>query len=95
MNINIDKFQIINESDQKIVPMKEVKLVNGGFCELFMKDIMKEKYFLKRILDKEERLRIVAVLSHDAVFEVKGILQLLFMADGGFVIDPTLSKKFI
>ena len=92
-NINIDKFEIINEPDQKLAALKAVKLVHDGVCEMYMKGLLQTKDFLKSILDKEVGLRTGAVLSHVAVFEVKGISQLLFMTDGGFIINPNLDEK--
>jgi len=93
LNIDIDKFKIINEPDQKTATMKAVKLVHDGICEMYMKGFLQTKDFLKSILDKEVGLRTGAVLSHVAVFEIKGIPQLLFMTDGGFIIEPTLEEK--
>ena len=93
LNIDIDKFKIINEPDQKTAAMKAVKLVHDGECEMYMKGILQTKDFLKSILDKEIGLRTGAVLSHVAVFEIKGIPQLLFTTDGGFIINPTLEEK--
>ena len=58
-----------------------------------MKGMLQTKDFLKSILDKEVGLRSGAMLSHVAVFEIKGIDQLLFMTDGGFVIEPSLEDK--
>ena len=60
---------------------------------MYMKGILQTKDFLKSILDKDIGLRSGAMLSHVAVFEVKGIDQLLFMTDGGFVVEPTLEDK--
>ena len=93
LNIDVNKFQIINEPDQKAAAMKAVKLVHDGVCDMYMKGLLQTKDFLKSILDKEVGLRTGAVLSHVAVFEVKGINQLLFMTDGGFIINPTLEEK--
>ena len=92
-NIDIDKFQIINEPDQKAAAMKAVKLVHDGECQMYMKGLLPTKDFLKSILDKEVGLRTGEVLSHVAVFEIKGIPQLLFTTDGGFIINPTLEEK--
>ena len=93
LNINIDQFKIINEPDQKTAAMKAVKLVHDGECDMYMKGILPTKEFLKSILDKEVGLRTGKVLSHIAVMEVKGIPKLLFMTDGGFIINPTLEEK--
>ena len=53
LNIDIEKFKIINEVDQKTAAMKAVKLVHDGECEMYMKGILQTKDFLKSILDKE------------------------------------------
>ena len=92
-NINIDKFEIINEEDPITSSKIAVKLVHDGKADMYMKGILQTKDFLKSILDKDIGLRSGAMLSHVAVFEVKGIDQLLFMTDGGFVVEPTLEDK--
>ena len=92
-NIDISKFEIINEPDPRTAAMKAVKLVHDGKCDMYMKGLLQTKDFLKSVLDKENGLRTGAILSHVAVFEVKGISQLLFMTDGGFIIEPTLEEK--
>ena len=92
-NIDISHFEIINEVDPRLAAMKAVKLVHDGKCEMYMKGLLQTKDFLKSVLDKEVGLRTGAILSHVAVFEVKGIPQLLFMTDGGFIIEPTLEEK--
>ena len=92
-NIDISNFQIINEIDPRKSAMKAVKLVHDGVCDMYMKGLLQTKDFLKSVLDKDNGLRTGAILSHVAVFEVKGIPQLLFMTDGGFIIEPTLEEK--
>ena len=91
--IDINKFEIINEEDPIASARIAVKLVHDGKADMYMKGMLQTKDFLKSILDKEVGLRSGAMLSHVAVFEVKGIDQLLFMTDGGFVIEPSLEDK--
>ena len=93
LNIDLSLFEIINEPDQRQAALKAVKLVHDGYCDMYMKGLLQTKNFLKSVLDKEVGLRTGAILSHVAVFEVKGISQLLFMTDGGFIIEPTLEEK--
>ena len=93
LNIDLSQFEIINEVDPRLAAMKAVKLVHDGICDMYMKGLLQTKDFLKSVLDKENGLRTGAILSHVAVFEVKGIPQLLFMTDGGFIIEPTLEEK--
>ena len=93
LNIDLSSFEIINEPDPIQAALKAVKLVHDGYCDMYMKGLLQTKDFLKSVLDKEVGLRTGAILSHVAVFEVKGISQLLFMTDGGFIIEPTLEEK--
>ena len=93
LNIDLSLFEIINEPDQRQAALKAVKLVHDGYCDMYMKGLLQTKDFLKSVLNKEVGLRTGAILSHVAVFEVKGISQLLFMTDGGFIIEPTLEEK--
>jgi phosphate butyryltransferase len=93
LNIDLSLFEIINEPDHRQAALKAVKLVHDGYCDMYMKGLLQTKDFLKSVLDKEVGLRTGAILSHVAVFEVKGISQLLFMTDGGFIIEPTLEEK--
>ena len=93
LNIDLSLFEIINEPDQRQAALKAVKLVHDGYCDMYMKGLLQTKDVLKSVLDKEVGLRTGAILSHVAVFEVKGISQLLFMTDGGFIIEPTLEEK--
>ena len=58
-----------------------------------MKGLLDTKTFLKSVLDKEVGLRTGNTLSHVAVFEVKGIEQLLFLTDVAFMTYPTLEDK--
>ena len=91
--IDINKFEIINEEDPITSARIAVKLVHDGKADMYMKGMLQTKDFLRSILDKEVGLRSGAMLSHVAVFEIKGIDQLLFMTDGGFVIEPSLEDK--
>ena len=93
LNIDLYQFEIINEMDPRQAALKAVKLVHDGECDMYMKGLLQTKDFLKSVLDKEVGLRTGEILSHVAVFEVKGISQLLFMTDGGFIIEPTLEEK--
>ena len=93
LKIDLSSFEIINEPDPRQAALKAVKLVHDGYCDMYMKGLLQTKDFLKSVLDKEVGLRTGAILSHVAVFEVKGISQLLFMTDGGFIIEPTLEEK--
>lgn len=73
--------------------LKAVKLAHDGVANMYMKGLLDTKTFLKSVLDKEVGLRTGKTLSHVAVFEVKGIEQLLFLTDVAFMTYPTLEDK--
>ena len=78
LNIDLSDYEIINEPDKVQASLKAVKLAHDGVANMYMKGLLDTKTFLKSVLDKEVGLRTGNTLSHVAVFEVKGIEQLLF-----------------
>ena len=93
LNMNMDEYQIIDEPDHWQAALKAVKLAHDGVADMYMKGLLDTKSFLKSILDKEVGLRTGRPLSHVAVFEVKGVKQLLFLTDVAFMTYPTLEDK--
>ena len=93
LNIDLTGWRIINEPDKVQASLKAVKLAHDGEADMYMKGLIDTKTFLKSILDKEVGLRTGKMLSHVAVFQVKGIEQLLFLTDVAFVTYPTLEDK--
>ena len=79
LNIDLSDYEIINEPDKVQASLKAVKLAHDGVANMYMKGLLDTKTFLKSVLDKEVGLRTGHTLSHVAVFEVKGIEQLLFL----------------
>jgi len=76
--------------------MEDLEGAGGVYAvmkELTKKGLLDTKTFLKSVLDKEVGLRTGNTLSHVAVFEVKGIEQLLFLTDVAFMTYPTLEDK--
>ena len=90
LNIDLSDYEIINEPDKVQASLKAVKLAHDGVANMYMKGLLDTKTFLKSVLDKEVGLRTGNTLSHVAVFEVKGIEQLLFLTDVAFMTYPTL-----
>ena len=93
LNIDLSDYEIINEPDKVQASLKAVKLAHDGVANMYMKGLLDTKTFLKSVLDKEIGLRTGNTLSHVAVFEVKGIEQLLFLTDVAFMTYPTLEDK--
>ena len=93
INMDLSKFEIINEPEPASAAKVAVKLVHDGIADMYMKGLISTKDFLRSVLDKEVGLRRGRVLTHVGVFEVKGIDQLLFLSDQAFIMYPTLEDK--
>ena len=93
LSIDLTGYEIINEPDKVKASLTAVKLAHDGVANMYMKGLLDTKTFLKSVLDKEVGLRTGKTLSHVAVFEVKGIEQLLFLTDVAFMTYPTLEDK--
>ena len=93
INMNLDGFEIINETDDYQAALTAVKLVHDGTADMYMKGLIDTKSFLKSVLDKEVGLRTGKTLSHVCVFEIKGVDHLLFLTDVAFMTYPTLEDK--
>ena len=92
-NMDVTQFKIINEVDPIAAAHIAVGLVHNGEADMYMKGLIDTKNFLKSVLDKKVGLRTGRPLSHVAVFEIKGIKQLLFLSDVAFMTYPTLEDK--
>jgi len=70
-----------------------VEEVCGGGAGVLMKGNVTTKTIMQAALDKEIGLATNRLMSHVAVFEVEGFDRIMFMSDGGIVIEPTLEQK--
>lgn len=93
LGMNMDEYEIINETDIVAASLTAVKLVHDGKADMYMKGLLDSKTFLKSVLDKEVGLRTGQPLSHICVFEIPGIDRLLFLTDVAFMPYPTLEDK--
>ena len=91
--MDLTQFKIINEPDPIAAAHIAVGLVHSGDADMYMKGLIDTKNFLKSVLDKKVGLRTGLPLSHVAVFEIKGVEQLLFLTDVAFMTYPSLEDK--
>jgi phosphate butyryltransferase len=91
--MDLTQFKIINEPDPIAAAHIAVGLVHSGDADMYMKGLIDTKNFLKSVLDKKVGLRTGRPLSHVAVFEIKGVEQLLFLTDVAFMTYPSLEDK--
>ena len=93
LNISMDNYQIVHETDKVEACRKAVKLVRDQEADVVMKGIVDTSIILKAVLDKEIGLRMSPVLSHVAVFEVPGYDRLFYLTDAAMNIAPDVETK--
>jgi len=92
-NIDYSRYQIIDEKDPATACLKAVELVSSGKADVLVKGLVDTSIYLKAILDKEVGLRSDKLLSHVALFEVKGYDRLLYVCDVAMNVAPDLAGK--
>ena len=90
LNLN---FKIIHANSSPDAAEIGVKIVSSGDGDILMKGLIKTSILLKAVLNKEWGLRKNKLLSHICAMEVPGVDRLLFVTDGGMVINPSLNEK--
>lgn len=91
--VSLSGMKVVNEPDDMRSAMQAVECVSTGNADIVMKGLINTGDLLRAVLDKTIGLRTGRVLSHLAVFELKGFNRLIGVTDGGMNIVPTLAQK--
>ena len=75
------------------VARQAVALVRQGRAGVLVKGKLDTADLLRAVLDRESGLRAGALLTHVGLFDVPGLDRLLYISDGGVVLNPTLRQK--
>jgi phosphate butyryltransferase len=92
--INLDLFDIVDESDELKAGKKAVCMVRNREAHILMKGLINSASYMRLILDKDEGLLEQGnILSHIAVLESPNYPKLIFAADVAVIPAPDLSQK--
>jgi len=91
--LSLKGCEIIDVSDPVDASRQAAEAARTGDADVLMKGNVKTATIMKAALDDEVGIKTDRLLSHVAVFEVEGFKRVMFMADGGIVIDPDLAQK--
>ena len=91
--IDLSGFKIIDEKDKGKACLRAVELVSSGKAHILMKGLVHTSVLLKAALNKETGLRTGNVLSHVAVFAIKGFDRFIYVTDAAMNIAPDLEQK--
>ncbi|WP_124220357.1 bifunctional enoyl-CoA hydratase/phosphate acetyltransferase [Aquisalibacillus elongatus] len=93
LSLNTDKITLHHATSVENAVDKAVTSVSEERSDILMKGNVATKILLKAVLRKESGLRNGRILSHVAMFEMKGRDKLLFLTDAGMNISPNLEEK--
>jgi phosphate butyryltransferase len=94
LKIDVKKFEIVHEPDEKKSGLAAVKLIMDGRAQILMKGLISTPYFLKAILNKEyDLIKKGTMLSHTALLEIATYDKLLIVSDVAMIPYPELNQK--
>ncbi len=92
--IDVNKFQVIHESNPMQCALKACDMINAGEGDLIMKGLLSTDQYMRAILNKERGLmEKKAVLSHVTVFEIPSYHKLMIAGDVAIIPAPDLNQK--
>ena len=75
------------------VAKKTVELITSGKATVLVKGKLDTGELLRAVLDRDAGLRSGSLLTHVGLFDVPGLDRILYISDGGVVLNPTLRQK--
>lgn len=94
MNIDPNKFTIVNEPEEIKSGLKAVQLINEGKGNAIMKGIISTDNYMRALLNKEVGLVPKgSILSHITVVENPNLDRLLVVGDVAIIPYPDLKQK--
>lgn len=91
--LDISAFTVIHAADERQAAMAAVAAVREGKADMLMKGLLQSSILLKAVLDKERGLRGSGLISHVSVMYSPILDRVLYLSDGGIVLDPDLAAK--
>ena len=91
--IQLGGCQIVAVGSDRAAAIQATKATSAGDADVLMKGVVSTSTLMKAALDSEFGIRTSRLMSHVAMVETDCYKRLLFMADGGIVIEPTIEQK--
>ncbi len=93
INFDLSTIKIIDKKDKNEAIEASIRLIGQGDAQILMKGNVPTANLLKGVLNKEWGLRTGSILSHLALFEIKGYHKILGVTDVAMNIAPDLAAK--
>jgi phosphate butyryltransferase len=91
--IQLGSCEIIACGSDRAAARKATEAASSGDADVLMKGVVTTGTLMKAALDSEVGIKTTGLMSHVAMIETDYFKRMLFMADGGIVIEPDLEQK--
>jgi len=91
--LSLKGCEIVDVDDPSDAARLAAQAASSGTADVLMKGNVTTATIMKAALDKEIGIKTDRLMSHVAIFEVEGYDRIMFMSDGGIVIEPDLEQK--
>jgi phosphate butyryltransferase len=91
--LSLDGCEIIDVPDPTRSARMAAEAASSGQADVLMKGNVTTATIMKAALDDDIGIKSDGLMSHVAVFEVDAFKRIMFMSDGGIVIEPDLEQK--
>lgn len=92
-NLNYSNIRILDIKDAKKAAEESIGLILSGEAHFLMKGMIATSELLKAVLNKAFNMKKGEVLSHVMVYEIPTYHKLLFITDGGMIMNPNINDK--
>lgn len=95
-NIDVNKFELVQEADETKAGIVAVQLINEGKGDLLMKGLLSTDKYMRAILNKEKGLmpgKKTDMLTHMGVFQIPAYHKLLVCSDMAIIPAPDMKQK--
>jgi phosphate butyryltransferase len=91
--LSLRDCEVIDVPDTTASAGMAAQAASSGQADVLMKGNVTTATIMKAALDKDTGIKTDRLMSHVAVFEVEDYRRIMFMSDGGIVIEPDLEQK--
>lgn len=91
--IRLGNCEIVDARDSTSAARGAAEAAGSGEADVLMKGNVTTATIMKAALDPEIGIKGSGLMTHVALLEVPGYDRMIFMSDGGIVIEPDLEQK--
>lgn len=91
--ISLRGCEIVDVPDAARSARMATQATSSGQADVLMKGNVTTATIMKAALDEDIGIKTDGLMSHVAIFEVADYKRIMFMSDGGIVIEPDLEQK--